>query len=701
MIAIQATEDEVRPHLTDRVGIAAVNGPQAVVISGDADAAQAVADQFNDRKSTRLKVSHAFHSVLMEPMLDEFRAIASGLTYHQPSIPIVSGELADVTTSVYWVNHVRDAVRFAASVTFLEAHGVTRFLELGPDAILAGMAQTSPSCPILRRNRDEATTAVSATRPAVVVRYPVDWATFFAGTGAKKVDLPTYAFQHERYWLTGGARRWDASGVRPDRRRPPAARRGRSSLAGRRRACPHVDGLARHPRRGSPTTTCSAASCSPAPGFVELAIQRRRPGRLRPRRELTLQAPLVLPEQGGRSRCRSPSAAPDETGAAPSASTPAPADDPWLRHADGLLAPVSAAPRRTSTAVAAAGRRDLRRQRRLRRPARPRATATARCSRASRRPGRSATTSSPRSSCPRKPTATPPASASHPALLDAAMHALIVSGGGERRQTRAALRLDGVRCTPPGARRCGSGSPGPTTTRSPSTSPTPRARPCCRSTRSPCAPISAEQLGGSSRRRPVRGGLEAGAHRGRVPSRTACGDGTAEHVASTASAGEACSPMSGRSRTRCWTWPAAADERTPGRRWWSSPTAGCGGGRRRRPGAGAGVGSGALGASGEPGPVRARRHRRLPRGHRWSRSRPASRRSPCATALLHAPRAGACRSRRGRPSGIGRHRADHRRHRRAGRADRPAPGHAARRRKLLLTSRRGLDGAGRRRAGAS
>src|SRR5262249_53115264 len=111
MIAIQATEDEVRPYLTDRVDIAAVNGPQAVVILGDADAAQAVVDRFTDRKSTRLKVSHAFHSVLMEPMLDEFRDIAAELTYSQPTIPIVSGELADVTTPDYWVNHVRDAVR--------------------------------------------------------------------------------------------------------------------------------------------------------------------------------------------------------------------------------------------------------------------------------------------------------------------------------------------------------------------------------------------------------------------------------------------------------------------------------------------------------------------------------------------------------------------------------------------------------------
>ncbi|MFC7310866.1 acyltransferase domain-containing protein, partial [Streptomyces monticola] len=116
MVAIQATEDEVTPHLTDTdtVTIAAINGPTAVVISGDETQALAIKAHFEaeGRKTTRLKVSHAFHSPLMEPMLDEFRTVAASLTYHEPSIPV----LKDITDPEYWVRHVRDAVRFADDI---------------------------------------------------------------------------------------------------------------------------------------------------------------------------------------------------------------------------------------------------------------------------------------------------------------------------------------------------------------------------------------------------------------------------------------------------------------------------------------------------------------------------------------------------------------------------------------------------------
>ncbi|MEV0643562.1 acyltransferase domain-containing protein, partial [Streptomyces sp. NPDC050619] len=150
MVAVQATEDEVRPLLADGIGIAAVNGPTSVVVSGvEAEALRIKAHfEAEGRKTTRLKVSHAFHSPLMEPMLDEFRAIAQELSYGTPSIPIVStltgtavsGELSDPE---YWVRHVREAVRFADAVKVLESEGVTRFLELGPDAVLTAMAQQS------------------------------------------------------------------------------------------------------------------------------------------------------------------------------------------------------------------------------------------------------------------------------------------------------------------------------------------------------------------------------------------------------------------------------------------------------------------------------------------------------------------------------------------------------------------------------
>ncbi|WP_425559033.1 acyltransferase domain-containing protein, partial [Kutzneria kofuensis] len=139
MVALQATEDEIT--LVDGVGIAAVNGPQSVVISGVEAAVLKIKAEFEakGRKTSRLNVSHAFHSPLMEPMLDEFRAVVAGLTFNAPRIPNAG---SDWTSPEYWVNHVRDAVRFYDGVKALAAQGVTRFIEIGPDAVLTGMAAT-------------------------------------------------------------------------------------------------------------------------------------------------------------------------------------------------------------------------------------------------------------------------------------------------------------------------------------------------------------------------------------------------------------------------------------------------------------------------------------------------------------------------------------------------------------------------------
>src|SRR5206468_13016276 len=106
-VALQATEDEVTPYLTDGVSISAINGPDSVVLSGTEDAVTAVVAQFEGRKSSKLKVSHAFHSPLLEPMLAEFGEVARTLTYAQPTIPLVSnvsGALAgpEVAMPEYW-----------------------------------------------------------------------------------------------------------------------------------------------------------------------------------------------------------------------------------------------------------------------------------------------------------------------------------------------------------------------------------------------------------------------------------------------------------------------------------------------------------------------------------------------------------------------------------------------------------------------
>ncbi|MBP8535267.1 type I polyketide synthase, partial [Streptomyces sp. MK37H] len=215
MIAVQASEDEVTPLLTERVSIAALNGPTSVVIAGDEDAAAEIAAVFEaqGRKTKRLTVSHAFHSPRMDGMLDAFREVARGLTYESPRIPIVSnltGELVsteEITSPDFWVRHVREAVRFLDGVRTLEAQGVTTYVELGPDGVLTAMAQECVTdadaagfAAALRTDRTEAETVTTVLAQAYVRGAEVDWAGYFAGTGAHRVDLPTYAFQRRRYW---------------------------------------------------------------------------------------------------------------------------------------------------------------------------------------------------------------------------------------------------------------------------------------------------------------------------------------------------------------------------------------------------------------------------------------------------------------------------------------------------------------------
>ncbi|WP_369368671.1 SDR family NAD(P)-dependent oxidoreductase [Streptomyces sp. CG4] len=223
MVAVQASEEEVLPLLDDaRVGVAAVNGPQSVVIAGAFDAVEeAVAHlRAQDRRTTALRVSHAFHSPLMEPMLADFRAVAEGLSYEPPKLSIVStvtGEAAtadELTSPGYWVEHVRRTVRYADALRTLAQSRTTRFVELGPDGTLTALARTllqdEPSLlvPALRKDGSEAARLLTAVGALHAHGHSPDWAALFPG--ARSVALPTYAFQRRRYWLDalpGGGRR--------------------------------------------------------------------------------------------------------------------------------------------------------------------------------------------------------------------------------------------------------------------------------------------------------------------------------------------------------------------------------------------------------------------------------------------------------------------------------------------------------------
>ncbi|MBB5119058.1 type I polyketide synthase [Streptomyces eurocidicus] len=216
MLSVRAAEADL-PDLPAGVSIAAVNGPVSVVLSGEKAPLEAVASELAARevRTSWLSVSHAFHSVLMDPMLEEFRRVAATVEFREPRLTVVSnvtGEIAasgELGTAEYWVRHAREAVRFADGVRAARAAGASVFLEIGPQAVLTGMAghcfDGDPEAPLLvpalRRDRPETDTLPEALAALAVQGVDVDWAALYEGSGARRIDLPTYAFQRTRYWL--------------------------------------------------------------------------------------------------------------------------------------------------------------------------------------------------------------------------------------------------------------------------------------------------------------------------------------------------------------------------------------------------------------------------------------------------------------------------------------------------------------------
>ncbi|MEU8784991.1 type I polyketide synthase [Streptomyces sp. NPDC048637] len=352
MVSLQATEAEVLPLLdAHAVSIAAVNGPQAVVIAGAESAVAELAGHFasEGRKVKRLRVSHAFHSPLMEPMLAEFRAVAESVSYAEPRLPVVSnltGELAmtaDLMSPGYWVRQVREAVRFADGIRWLEEQGVTRFLEIGPDGTLTAMAQGCLSAldralvPALRKDRSETHSLMTAAGRLHTSGVRLDWSALLPGT--RRVELPTYAFQKRRYWwdAVAGAGDLDAVGLcAADHPLLGAAVTvaGSDSMVftGRLSLATHA-WLADHAVLGRVIL--------PATAYLDLAVSAGDRTGCDHLAELTLEAPLVVPEHGA-VHLQVAVSAPDAAGWRPFTvhSRPVAGDDgtPWTRHAQGVLA---------------------------------------------------------------------------------------------------------------------------------------------------------------------------------------------------------------------------------------------------------------------------------------------------------------------------------------------------------------------------
>ncbi|OBA74164.1 polyketide synthase [Mycobacterium sp. 1554424.7] len=346
MIAVQATEDEVRPLLTPEVGIAAINGPTSVVISGPDAAVAAIADRLRaeGRRVHQLAVSHAFHSPLMEPMIDEFATVAGGLVVAKPTIPIISnvtGQLAgdDFASVAYWKRHVREAVRFADSVRFAQAAGGVRFLEVGPSSgLTASIEESLADTPVttmsaLRKDRPEPVSLINAVAQGFVTGMNVDWRGALGE--ANFVELPTYAFERRRFWLAGDGAPADAAGL--------GLAAGEHALLGAVVELPASGGVVLTGRL-SPSAQGWLADHAvggvvlfPGAGFVELAIRAGDEVGCGVVDELNLAAPLVLPA-GGSVAVQVVVGGADDSGArAVSVFSRAESGSCWSLHAEGAL----------------------------------------------------------------------------------------------------------------------------------------------------------------------------------------------------------------------------------------------------------------------------------------------------------------------------------------------------------------------------
>ena len=357
MFAVQATEEEVRPLLRESVGVAAVNGPASVVISGSEDVVTSIADQLRaeGRRVRRLAVSHAFHSPLMDPMIDEFGTVARGFPVGCPTIPIVSnltGQQAedDFGTAAYWQRHVRDAVRFADSVRFAHAAGATRFLEVGPSSLTAAieesLASTDPvasavsTMSALRKDRPEPATLTNAIAQGFVAGMDVDWRGVLGE--ANFVELPTYAFERRRFWLSSDDVAVDAAGL--------GLAASEHALLGAVIELPASGGVVLTGRL-SPSVqswlndhAVGGVVLFPGAGFVELAIRAGDEVGCGIVDELNLAAPLVMPVSGSVA-VQVVVDGPDESGArAVSVFSRGEAGSGWQLHAQGVVSAGSVEP---------------------------------------------------------------------------------------------------------------------------------------------------------------------------------------------------------------------------------------------------------------------------------------------------------------------------------------------------------------------
>ena len=360
MIAVEADEEEVAPSLSDRVSLAAVNGPRSVVISGAEDAACEIAARFeaDGRKTSRLRVSHAFHSPSMDPMLEDFRAVVDGLTFSEPLIPVVSNLSGSVVrdeelcTPAYWVRHVRETVRFADGVRALAEEGVTDVVELGPDGVLCAMtdecleetersggASRPQAVPGLRSGFGEQQALAGALARLHVAGHEIAWQEWFSGCEVHQVEVPTYPFQHERFWPArrGVGGTGDVSGLGLTPANHPLLGAALSVAGSDETVLTGRLSLTTLPWLGDHMV--GGVVIFPGTGYLDMAVRAGDVVGCDQVESLTLVAPLVLGERDGvdvQVRVGAADTA-DRRSVSVHARAAGAADVPWTTHAEGVL----------------------------------------------------------------------------------------------------------------------------------------------------------------------------------------------------------------------------------------------------------------------------------------------------------------------------------------------------------------------------
>ncbi|MGW0940592.1 SDR family NAD(P)-dependent oxidoreductase [Streptomyces sp. NPDC002666] len=366
MLAVALDEESVTRLLTgldDRAGIAALNGPRATVVSGEAGAVDEIAARAagTGARTRRLTVSHAFHSPLMEPVLAEFHEVVSGLDFRPPALTVISdltGQAVDpddFASAGYWVRHVREAVRFADGVGTLKDLGIGTFLELGPDAVLATMAADSyPEAvlvPLLRRDRSELRSLPEALGALHAAGATVGRTLYGAADGRRRAELPTYPFQRERYWLDRPATPPGTAGVEQaglGATDHPLLGAAVELAGGTGTVHTGLLSLDSHPWLADHAVLGTVVL--PGAALLELALYAGREAGAGVVDELTLSDPLLLPETGSvRVQVSVGAAGADGRRTVTVHSRPdaghrdGAAGEPWTVHASGILAPDTAA----------------------------------------------------------------------------------------------------------------------------------------------------------------------------------------------------------------------------------------------------------------------------------------------------------------------------------------------------------------------